>query len=294
MGLAIHEQLARELPPETCEDASAALAAVIALDQFPRNIFRGTPRAFATDPIALGLAKHAVAQGFYRSMSKNERLFLYLPFQSARKWRVMANLRAALGGREGRRDEGRRRGCPARRPGTCSASSRVSTRGGARRTVPVGGGSVEDETARLRGRHDGGGLRHRDGQADQETDAACVGHSRVAGQSLAQVRAEYGGVLEEAVLLDGLDDRQTCRARHRVAAEGRPVIAGLEEVPGRAEADDGADGDAAAEALRDRDEVGRRLRPVGEPLPGASQAGLDLVEPQQSTGSVAMARAASR
>ncbi len=80
-GLAIHEQLARELPPETCEDASAALAAVIALDQFPRNIFRGTPRAFATDPIALGLAKHAVAQGFYRSMSKNERLFLYLPFE---------------------------------------------------------------------------------------------------------------------------------------------------------------------------------------------------------------------
>jgi len=80
-GLAIHEQLASELPPETREDARAALAAVIALDQFPRNVFRGTPRAFATDPLALDLAKHAVALGFDTSMSKNERLFLYLPFE---------------------------------------------------------------------------------------------------------------------------------------------------------------------------------------------------------------------
>jgi uncharacterized protein (DUF924 family) len=80
-GLAVHERLARERPPETRQDPRAALAAVIALDQFPRNVFRGTARAFATDPLALGLAKHAVAAGFDTSMSRNERLFLYLPFE---------------------------------------------------------------------------------------------------------------------------------------------------------------------------------------------------------------------
>jgi uncharacterized protein (DUF924 family) len=80
-GLIIHEELTGELPPGTHENASAALAAVIALDQFPRNMFRGTPRAFATDPLALGLAKRAVAQSFDKAMSKDERLFLYLPFE---------------------------------------------------------------------------------------------------------------------------------------------------------------------------------------------------------------------
>ena len=44
-------------------------------------MFRGTPRAFATDPLALDVAKHAVARGFDKSISKDERLFLYLPFE---------------------------------------------------------------------------------------------------------------------------------------------------------------------------------------------------------------------
>lgn len=79
--LVVHEELARRLPPETRSNSRAALAAVIALDQFPRNMFRGTPRAFATDPVALALAKDAVASGFDRDTVKNERLFLYLPFE---------------------------------------------------------------------------------------------------------------------------------------------------------------------------------------------------------------------
>lgn len=79
--LVVHEELARRLPPETQSDPRAALAAVIALDQFPRNMFRGTPRAFATDPVALALAKDTVASGLDRGMVKNERLFLYLPFE---------------------------------------------------------------------------------------------------------------------------------------------------------------------------------------------------------------------
>lgn len=79
--LTIHEGLARELPPETRTDPRQALAAIITLDQFPRNIFRGTPRAFATDRLALDLAKHAVAAGFDQASTRSERLFFYLPFE---------------------------------------------------------------------------------------------------------------------------------------------------------------------------------------------------------------------
>jgi uncharacterized protein (DUF924 family) len=57
------------------------LAAVIVLDQFSRNMFRGTPRAFASDAVARGLARQAIAQGSDRSMTHDERLFLYLPFE---------------------------------------------------------------------------------------------------------------------------------------------------------------------------------------------------------------------
>jgi len=80
-GLAIHERLAGDLLPETRTDPRAALAAVIALDQFPRNMFRGTPRAFATDPLALTLAGQSLAADFDKALNKDERIFLYLPFE---------------------------------------------------------------------------------------------------------------------------------------------------------------------------------------------------------------------
>jgi len=57
------------------------LALILVLDQFPRNAFRGTPRAFATDPLALDAARHAVALGYDRDMLPVERLFAYLPFE---------------------------------------------------------------------------------------------------------------------------------------------------------------------------------------------------------------------
>ena len=59
----------------------ALLAAVIVLDQFPRNMFRDSPRAYAADPIARRLARTAVEQGLDRSMTDQERNFLYLPFE---------------------------------------------------------------------------------------------------------------------------------------------------------------------------------------------------------------------
>jgi uncharacterized protein (DUF924 family) len=59
----------------------ALLAAVIVLDQFSRNMFRDSARAFAADPIARRLARTAVEQGFDRSMTDQQRMFLYLPFE---------------------------------------------------------------------------------------------------------------------------------------------------------------------------------------------------------------------
>src|SRR5215470_16260487 len=58
-----------------------ALALVLLLDQFPRNMFRGTPRAFASDPLARAVADRAIARGFDKCVPKSEQLFFYLPFE---------------------------------------------------------------------------------------------------------------------------------------------------------------------------------------------------------------------
>jgi uncharacterized protein (DUF924 family) len=57
------------------------LAAVIALDQFTRNIFRGTASAFENDEIALRLAREAIATGEDMKLTPVERWFLYMPFE---------------------------------------------------------------------------------------------------------------------------------------------------------------------------------------------------------------------
>ena len=57
-----------------------SLAEVLILDQFSRNIFRDTPLAFASDPLALALAQVAVDKGFDLQLSEIERSFLYMPF----------------------------------------------------------------------------------------------------------------------------------------------------------------------------------------------------------------------
>ena len=57
------------------------LARIIVLDQFPRNMFRGTPQAFATDALALAAARHALAAGYDRDWLRVEKIFAYLPFE---------------------------------------------------------------------------------------------------------------------------------------------------------------------------------------------------------------------
>jgi len=57
------------------------LALILIFDQFSRNMFRGTPRAFAADPRALALAQHAIEQGFDANRLPTELTFFYLPFE---------------------------------------------------------------------------------------------------------------------------------------------------------------------------------------------------------------------
>lgn len=61
------------------EAPKQALALTIVLDQFPRNLFRGSSRSFESDDRALGVAKHALLQGFDKQLSTKEKPFFYLP-----------------------------------------------------------------------------------------------------------------------------------------------------------------------------------------------------------------------
>ena len=63
------------------ETAAGVLALCILLDQFPRNLYRGLPQAFATDLIALATAKDAIDRGLDQELGKTRRMFLYLPFE---------------------------------------------------------------------------------------------------------------------------------------------------------------------------------------------------------------------
>ena len=62
------------------KNADGRLAEIIVLDQFSRNIFRDTPRAFAQDSLALALAQEAISQNLDKQLSPEQRSFLYMPF----------------------------------------------------------------------------------------------------------------------------------------------------------------------------------------------------------------------
>ncbi|MGB8664553.1 MAG: DUF924 family protein [Serratia inhibens] len=62
------------------ETIEGRLAEVIVLDQFSRNLYRGTPRAFSSDCMALVLAQEAIRSGQCEQLSREQRGFLYLPF----------------------------------------------------------------------------------------------------------------------------------------------------------------------------------------------------------------------
>ncbi|MEM9724506.1 MAG: DUF924 family protein [Pseudomonadota bacterium] len=63
--------------------ADGALALLIVLDQFPRNLFRDGAKAFAGDALALETAERAIEAGFDLEVAEPQRLFFYTPFEHA-------------------------------------------------------------------------------------------------------------------------------------------------------------------------------------------------------------------
>ena len=78
--LADYERAAAGELGEWEEAPESALALVLLLDQVPRNIFRGTPRAYATDAAAREAADRALAHGFDAAVPPVWRRFFYMPF----------------------------------------------------------------------------------------------------------------------------------------------------------------------------------------------------------------------
>jgi uncharacterized protein (DUF924 family) len=81
--LALHGALASVPDDQLLADARTALAAIIVFDQMSRNMFRDTSQAFAMDGRALAIAQEALARSFDAELRKDERMFLYLPFEHA-------------------------------------------------------------------------------------------------------------------------------------------------------------------------------------------------------------------
>jgi uncharacterized protein (DUF924 family) len=104
MRFADWRQALREQPIEHfLSDADATLAAVLLFDQVPRNAHRGTAEAFATDHLALAIARAAITRGLDAALDRDQRLFLYLPFEhceDAAGQREAVRLISALGNAE--------------------------------------------------------------------------------------------------------------------------------------------------------------------------------------------------
>ncbi|WP_306120750.1 MULTISPECIES: DUF924 family protein [unclassified Roseitalea] len=80
-----YEALRGKPADELAATARTALAAVIVLDQFARNMFRDSARAFESDPLALEVANAALDCGLDRQLGENERHFLYMPFMHSER-----------------------------------------------------------------------------------------------------------------------------------------------------------------------------------------------------------------
>lgn len=83
--LDLWEELRERTAASFLGSSDEAVAAVILFDQFPRNMFRGTAEQFATDPLALAIADGALERGLDGHMSKDERVFLQMPFQHSER-----------------------------------------------------------------------------------------------------------------------------------------------------------------------------------------------------------------
>ena len=76
----LHMAASQGLLADWEKDAAGTLALLLLTDQFPRNLYRGSAHAFASDAIARAVAERAIAQGFDRAFEPILRSFFYLPF----------------------------------------------------------------------------------------------------------------------------------------------------------------------------------------------------------------------
>lgn len=81
----IHHAAARAELSAWAASAEGALGLLILLDQFPRNMYRGSAHAFATDALALSIARKAVDAGFDQRTETALRFFFYLPFEHSER-----------------------------------------------------------------------------------------------------------------------------------------------------------------------------------------------------------------
>ena len=75
-----YELAAQDQLTHWTETARGGVALILVLDQFPRNMFRNDPRAFATDPLAQQIAEQMIDAGLDRQLRLVERYFVYVPF----------------------------------------------------------------------------------------------------------------------------------------------------------------------------------------------------------------------
>jgi uncharacterized protein (DUF924 family) len=76
-----HFAAARREHETLLDDADGSLALILLLDQVPRNVFRDSAHAFATDPLARAYADHAITAGHDLRVDPALRIFFYLPFE---------------------------------------------------------------------------------------------------------------------------------------------------------------------------------------------------------------------
>jgi len=77
----LHKELSQKPLGDLMASPSEAFAAIIVFDQFSRNLYRGDPRSFASDPIGLEVARELVGRGWDQDIALDQRVFAYLPFE---------------------------------------------------------------------------------------------------------------------------------------------------------------------------------------------------------------------
>lgn len=80
---ALHEEISKGGHAEWLREDLGCVAAVVVLDQLSRNLFRGSPRAFAQDAHALQIATEALDRSVHRRVGRDPRSFLFMPFMHA-------------------------------------------------------------------------------------------------------------------------------------------------------------------------------------------------------------------